>query len=154
MIMIQDLPETICSSIITTSFRSYFFRPPPKLNKKNETGGVGGAKKNNFCLFKTKAKGSRQKRNGYFTVRLTVRGQPPPEKKKRKIIFFKVSNSARESIEKFGPKLFWPKLTRPKLSQTKRTRRLACLPSFCKLVSSDRSSYSDDVLVYIQLGSL
>ena len=34
-----------------------------------------------------------------------------------------------------GPNIFDPKLTRPKLFQTKRTRWLAHLPSFCELVS-------------------
>jgi len=32
------------------------------------------------------------------------------------------------------PNFFDPRLTRPKLFQTERTRRLACLPSFCELV--------------------
>ena len=41
-----------------------------------------------------------------------------------------------ENIEKniWGPNFFDPKLTRPKLFQTKCTRRLAHLHSFCKLV--------------------
>ena len=46
----------------------------------------------------------------------------------------KLSNSARELIKKLDPNFLDPKLTRPKLFQTKRTRRLACRPSFCELV--------------------
>ena len=47
-------------------------------------------------------------------------------------IVFKLSNSARNSITIFwAPNFLNPK---PKHFQTERTRRLACLPSFCELV--------------------
>ena len=52
-----------------------------------------------------------------------------------KIIFFEWSNSARKSIQIFWAQTFpTQRLTQPKLFQTKRSQRLACLPSFCELV--------------------
>ena len=50
-------------------------------------------------------------------------------------IVCKLSNAARQSITNtLGPNFFKSKLTWSKLFQTKPTRRLACLPSFCELV--------------------
>ena len=53
----------------------------------------------------------------------------------RKFIFLTLSNSARKLIKIYWAQNFFDsKLTRSELSQTERTRRLACLPSFCELV--------------------
>ena len=46
----------------------------------------------------------------------------------------KLTPTCLSSIKILGPNFFDPKLTRPKLFQTERTRRLACLPSFCEFV--------------------
>ena len=65
------------------------------------------------------------------------------KKIRRQFILIKLSNSARNSLKEYGPILFDPKLTWPKLLQTERTRRLACLPNFCKLVQEKSKTISD-----------